>query len=85
MALVKLGLERKEAMALRSVLEGRSEEISINVHHRLGVQLDRVWNPDADQAATCECGHPYHRHFDGYDDMAPVGCKYCSCSQFIEN
>lgn len=25
----------------------------------------------------CICGHPYHRHFDSYDDMKPVGCKYC--------
>lgn len=26
----------------------------------------------------CECGHEYYRHFDTYDNMAPVGCKYCS-------
>ena len=26
----------------------------------------------------CECDHPYYRHFDTYDNMAPVGCKYCS-------
>lgn len=25
----------------------------------------------------CECGHPYYRHFDSYEDMSPVGCKYC--------
>ena len=25
----------------------------------------------------CVCGHPYRRHFDTYDDMKPVGCKYC--------
>lgn len=27
----------------------------------------------------CTCGHPYYRHFDTYDDMRPVGCKYCYC------
>ena len=27
----------------------------------------------------CTCGHPYERHFDGYDNMAVVGCKYCQC------
>lgn len=35
----------------------------------------------------CECGHPYYRHFDTYDDMRPVGCKYCwpdPCYVFIE-
>lgn len=26
----------------------------------------------------CLCGHPYYRHFDTYDNMDPVGCKYCS-------
>lgn len=30
----------------------------------------------------CECGHPYHRHFDGYEDDAHVGCKYCGCGEF---
>jgi hypothetical protein len=32
----------------------------------------------------CECGHPYYRHFDTYEDMAPIGCKYCQCSRFKE-
>ncbi len=35
----------------------------------------------------CECGHEYYRHFDTYDNMAPVGCKYChidQCSGFKE-
>jgi hypothetical protein len=25
----------------------------------------------------CLCGHPYYRHFDTYEDMSPIGCKYC--------
>ena len=32
----------------------------------------------------CDCGHPYYRHFDTYDDMYPVGCKYCQCEVFKE-
>ncbi len=28
------------------------------------------------------CGHPYYRHFDTYEDMLPVGCKYCGCRTF---
>ena len=32
----------------------------------------------------CLCGHPYYRHFDTYDDMYPVGCKYCECTEFNE-
>jgi hypothetical protein len=30
----------------------------------------------------CECGHPYHRHFDGYEDNYHIGCKYCECYDF---
>ena len=33
----------------------------------------------------CKCGHTYYRHFDSYDNMAPVGCKYCGCREFVED
>lgn len=33
---------------------------------------------------VCVCGHPYYRHFDTYDRMAHVGCKYCECFTFQE-
>lgn len=49
-------------------------------------ELGPVWSPNADQDAKCGregCAHPYHRHFDSYEDMAPVGCKYCSCHRFV--
>lgn len=32
--------------------------------------------------AICQCGHVYYRHFDTYEDMAPVGCKYCDCGYY---
>lgn len=32
----------------------------------------------------CACGHSYYRHFDTYDEMAPVGCKYCDCFEWQE-
>lgn len=34
----------------------------------------------------CECGHTYYRHFDTYDYMKAVGCKYCgpACFMFKE-
>lgn len=51
----------------------------------------RCHRPDFDLAydgkldeKECICGHQYHRHFDSYDDMRPVGCKYCMCGFFIE-
>lgn len=44
---------------------------------------NRRWNSEYDQDAICECGHPYYRHFDTYEDMSDVGCKYCECHTFI--
>jgi len=32
----------------------------------------------------CVCGHAYYRHFDSYENMEPVGCKYCGCDEFKE-
>lgn len=32
----------------------------------------------------CACGHVYARHFDSYENNAPVGCKYCPCTTFQE-
>ena len=46
-----------------------------------------TFDPKHDSEARCareRCGHTYYRHFDTHDDMAPVGCKYCHCSQFVE-
>lgn len=31
-----------------------------------------------------ECGHPYERHFDGFENNREVGCKYCQCHKFQE-
>ena len=46
-----------------------------------------VWayrfNPDYEPDKECSnCQHSYDRHFDSYEDMRPVGCKYCSCHLF---
>ncbi len=44
----------------------------------------RKYNPSYGDDRLCKCGHPYYRHFDSYDDNAPVGCKYCDCHTFEE-
>lgn len=46
------------------------------------IVVDRKHNPKYDQNKLCECGHAYHRHFDSYDDMRAIGCKYCDCFTF---
>lgn len=44
----------------------------------------RKYNPKYGDKRMCECGHPYYRHFDSYEDMEAVGCKYCGCYTFVE-
>lgn len=44
---------------------------------------NKVWNPKYTQDAVCVCGHAYERHFDSYDEMRAIGCKYCACNEFI--
>jgi hypothetical protein len=52
------------------------------VVHRVVEQTEECWNAGYDQQAPCKCGHPYHRHFDTWEDMYPIGCKYCDCPRF---
>ena len=42
------------------------------------------YNPDYGDDRVCECGHDYYRHFDSYENMDAVGCKYCKCREFKE-
>lgn len=41
-----------------------------------------LYDPAIGSDTLCGCGHVYYRHFDGYEQMKPVGCKYCGCSDF---
>lgn len=42
------------------------------------------YNPNYGDDRICKCGHPYYRHFDTYENMKNVGCKYCGCVEFTE-
>lgn len=44
--------------------------------------LQHRYNPLYPEDNKCECGHAYYRHFDGYENELPVGCKYCNCYTF---
>lgn len=44
----------------------------------------KTYDPNFGDNRICVCGHTYARHFDPYEDNAPVGCKYCGCRYFIE-
>jgi len=43
------------------------------------------YNPKYGDDRICKCGHTYIRHFDPYEDMEAVGCKYCGCYIFEED
>lgn len=45
---------------------------------------EATYNPDFGDDKLCRCSHTYYRHFDTYEEMSPVGCKYCPCRKFDE-
>jgi hypothetical protein len=65
-------------------------EAFLNVRDRLklGYDYERAprgpapYDPTFGDDKVCACGHAYYRHFDTYDNMSPVGCKYCHCTHW---
>lgn len=61
------------------------EEGDPHITESVTIKATRLkYNPRYGDGRLCKCGHPYYRHFDTYENMAPVGCKYCECRQFEE-
>lgn len=53
--------------------------------NELYVSIIPKYDPDFGDEKLCrECGHPYVKHFDSWEDYYPCGCKYCSCKKFVE-
>jgi hypothetical protein len=48
------------------------------------IETIKKYNPNYGDNRICVCGHAYYRHFDSYENMRPVGCKYCMCQEFVE-
>jgi hypothetical protein len=42
------------------------------------------YDPNFGDDKMCRCGHVYYRHFDPFENMRAVGCKYCNCQKFEE-
>lgn len=78
-------LERKAA----KMWDGQGERVIIKLSdgsiYNIEVQPLADWyDPEIGDDKECACGHMYYRHFDSYEDWAPVGCKYCACDTFQE-
>lgn len=64
-------------------------QISLDTEPYIQYSVTRVYtlltyNPAYGDSRECKCGHSYYRHFDSYEDMDPIGCKYCQCYTFEE-
>jgi hypothetical protein len=61
-------------------------KIDPNAPYKKGINVYPTlkYNHDFGDDKICKCGHPYHRHFDSYEQMRAVGCKYCQCYTFEE-
>lgn len=75
-----------EMKRLVTAHESKSLTNSINDPYLKTVSIDTTnkYNPHYGDDRLCECGHAYYRQFDTYEDMDPIGCKYCSCRIFKE-
>lgn len=43
---------------------------------------EKSYNKNYGDDRICKCGHSYYRHFDSYEFMDAIGCKYCNCDTF---
>lgn len=84
MAFVDIRLTKKDAETLKSYLEYNCHPRMIKLYDEIEFKIRRLWDAGHDQNALCKCEHPYYRHFDSWENMWPVGCKYCECSTFEE-
>lgn len=78
---------------LEALPQSTERQNLMHTHSKLGIFLDNEvgekwrhadspscnYDKEFGDDKLCNCGHPYYRHFDTYEDMENVGCKYCSC------
>lgn len=79
-----------ERMRLELAKNGMGAELDMAITRTRGLCNDFLketaykYDPEFGDDRICKCGHTYYRHFDSYEDMYPIGCKYCECYEFEE-
>ena len=63
--------------------EGILDEKTINSPYLEYVVRAKTYNPNFGDNKMCKCGHTYARHFDSYENMEPVGCKYLTAENLF--
>ena len=73
------------AEIIRTIIRGEKEmkEEKPYIIETITIQKKK-YNPNYGDNKKCVCGHTYYRHFDPWNDMEAVGCKYCGCQEFVE-
>jgi hypothetical protein len=80
------GIRIMEENRSRKVITYASTKDSPYIVQHIIVEYDEMlYNPEYGNDRICECGHPYYRHFDSWDNMCACGCKYCACDKFEES
>lgn len=88
MSNIEISIPKDYARLIKRVMENyQSSDVRElrkigDIVSQLENEINRQWNPERDQKAKCKCSHIYERHFDSWEDMRPVGCKYCECGEF---
>ena len=66
-----------------TVIRETTSRVSETINRAISIlEGNKPYDPNFGDDRICKCGHPYYRHFDGYDNNAPVGCKYCGCGEW---
>lgn len=71
---------------LEELQEKPEPELLSMINAAIETTLNDMYDPQFGDNRLCVCSHPYYRHFDTYDNMAPIGCKYChydDCQGFV--
>lgn len=68
---------------IREEKEGKMKEEKPYIIETITIKKKK-YNPNYGDNRMCVCGHTYYRHFDPWEDMEAVGCKYCGCEEFRE-
>lgn len=77
--------QKQELLAkIKSASLAECQDIAEQLLDYIQVSCYSAYDPNFGDNKKCVCGHAYYRHFDTYDQMYPVGCKYCECDTFEE-